>query len=96
MAISNIQLVVVFHLVATLYDNGETPDVMVRLEDTFVLLTIPHPIFEANYTKVSKVDVPPNSLKYSNVSPKVKTKEKEEGVGACSLTRNNFRVRRVC
>jgi hypothetical protein len=40
------------------------------------------------------VDTPPNSLKDSNVSPKVKTTK--EGIGAHSLTRNTSRVRRVC
>jgi hypothetical protein len=38
-------------------------------------------------------DVPPHSLKGSNVSPKVKT-TKEKGVGARSLTRNTLGVER--
>jgi len=31
---------------ATLCENGGTPQVMVRLEDIFVTLTIPHPILK--------------------------------------------------
>jgi hypothetical protein len=58
LAISNIQLVIVFHLVATLCDNGGTSNVMVRSENIFVLLIVPHPISKANYMKVSKVDAP--------------------------------------
>ncbi len=37
------------------------------------------------------IDTPPNSLKNSNASPKVKTIE-EEGVGAQFLTRNTSGV----
>jgi hypothetical protein len=55
MAISGIQPIVEFHLVATLCDNGGTLNVMVRSEDTFVFLVVPHLVFEANRTKVSKV-----------------------------------------
>ncbi len=40
-------------------------------------------------------NAPPNSLKDSNASPKVKTME-EEGVGVHSLTCNTSRVRGVC
>jgi hypothetical protein len=43
-------------------------------------------MFEISF-KISS-DAPPNSLKNSNVNPKVKMMEK--GVGACSLTRNAF------
>jgi hypothetical protein len=57
LALSGIQLVVMFHLAATLCENGGTLEVMVRLEDTFVLPIIPHPIFEANGRKVSKVQL---------------------------------------
>ncbi len=47
---------VVFCLVATLCENGETLDVVVRSEDAFIPLVIPHPIFEVNRTmEVSKV-----------------------------------------
>jgi hypothetical protein len=55
LAISSVQLIAVFCLAATLCENGGTPNVMVRLEDTFIPPIVPHPIFEANYTKVSKV-----------------------------------------
>jgi hypothetical protein len=40
-------------------------------------------------------DAPPNSLKDSNVNPKMKT-SKEEGIGACSLAYSTYGVRRVC
>jgi len=36
------------------------------------------------------IDTPPNSLKDSNASPKVKTME--EGFGVCSLARNTLKV----
>jgi len=45
----------VFYLVATLWENGGTSNVMVKLKDIFVPAVVPHPIFEANYMKVSKV-----------------------------------------
>jgi hypothetical protein len=38
---------------------------------------------------------PPNSLKDSNASPKVKTTNKKE-IGACSLTHNTSRVKGAC
>jgi hypothetical protein len=41
--------------VATLCENGGTLDVMVKLEDTFVLLIVSHLVFEANRMKVSKI-----------------------------------------
>jgi hypothetical protein len=50
MAISGIQPMVLFHLVATLCENGGTPDVVVRSEDAFRPPIISHPIFEANRT----------------------------------------------
>ncbi len=40
-------------------------------------------------------NAPPNSLKYSNANPKVKTME-EKGVWARSLAHNTFGVKRVC
>ncbi len=46
-----------FHLVATLCENGGTPKVMVRLEDIFLPLEVPFPDSEANCTKVSKVQL---------------------------------------
>jgi hypothetical protein len=39
----------------------------------------------------TKIDTPPQSLKYSNVSLKVETIE-EKGVGACSLAHNTLGV----
>jgi hypothetical protein len=57
LAISGIQPAIVFHLVATLCENGGTSNVMVRSEDTFVPSVIPHPIFEVNCTKMSKVQL---------------------------------------
>jgi hypothetical protein len=56
MAISCIEPMVVFPLVATLSESGGTPNVVVRSEDTFVPPIVPHIVYEANYTtKVSKV-----------------------------------------
>jgi hypothetical protein len=55
MAISSIQPMVLFCLSATLCENGGTLDVMVRSEDIFIPLIVPHPIFKAYYLKVSKV-----------------------------------------
>ncbi len=46
-----------FRLVATLWESGGTSNVMVKLKDTFVPPTIPHPIFEASYVEVSKVQL---------------------------------------
>jgi len=40
------------------------------------------------------LDAPPNSVKDSNVSSKMKTLEK--GVGVCCIVHNTSRVRRVC
>jgi hypothetical protein len=51
LAISSIQPIVVFHLVATLCENGGTPKVMVRSKDTFVPPTVSHLIFEANHVE---------------------------------------------
>jgi len=47
----------VFHLVATLCENGGTPKVMVRLENTFVPLEVPFLDSKANHTEVSKVQL---------------------------------------
>jgi hypothetical protein len=55
LAISNIQPIVVFRLVATLWENGGTSNVMVKLKDTFVPPVLPHPIFDAICMEVSKV-----------------------------------------
>jgi len=55
LAISSIQPIAMFCLVATLCENGITLDVMVRLENTFVPLIISHQVSKANCTKVSKV-----------------------------------------
>jgi len=46
-----------FCLATTLCENGGTLEMMVRLEDTFVPHAIPHPVFQANYTEVSKVQL---------------------------------------
>jgi hypothetical protein len=49
---------VMFHLVATLCENGGTPYVMVKSKDTFVPPIVPHLISEVNCTtKVSKVQL---------------------------------------
>jgi hypothetical protein len=55
LAISSIQATTVFPLATTLCENGGTPKVMVRSEDIFVPLAIPHLVSKANCTKVSKV-----------------------------------------
>jgi hypothetical protein len=57
LTISGIHLAIMFHLVVTLCENGETPKVMVRLEDIFVPLEAPHLVSEANRTEVSKVQL---------------------------------------
>jgi len=44
--------------------------------------------------KRSVHDTPPNSLKDSNVNPKLKTMK--EGIGVCSFTRNILGVRGAC
>jgi hypothetical protein len=94
LAISSTQLVVMFRLVASLCENGGTPEVMVRSEDTFVLLIIHHPISKANRMKVSKVqpkswhvvmakvhDLPTWLAIYrANVIPRVMVVHIEEGV----------------
>ncbi len=55
MAILYIQIVM-FHLAIALCEYGGTPDVVVRLENTFVPLIVPHLISKANcITKVFKV-----------------------------------------
>jgi len=55
MAISCIQLAIVFCLATTLCGDVRTPNVMVRSMNTFVPPTIPHPIFKTNFLKMSKV-----------------------------------------
>ncbi len=57
LAISGIQPIVVFHLVATLCENGGTSNVMFRSKNTFVLYVVPHLVFEVNRMKVSKVQL---------------------------------------
>ncbi len=57
LTISSIQATTMFRLAATLCENGGTSKVMVSLEDTFVPPTIPHPVYEANYMEVSKVQL---------------------------------------
>ncbi len=47
-----------------------------------------------NASKDGCIDAPPNSLKDSNVSPKMKITE--EGVGVHSLARSTLGVRRPC
>jgi hypothetical protein len=42
-----------------------------------------------------ELDAPPNSLKDSNIGPKVKT-TKEKKVGVHSLVRKTFGVKRAC
>jgi len=60
------------------------------------------PLWKSNKTEgyfyrmaFMEYDTPPNSLKDSNVNPKLKTME-EEVVEVRSLVRNILRVRKVC
>jgi hypothetical protein len=48
---------------------------------------------ERYFCRFMEYDAPPNSLKDSNVSPKMKT---TKGVGICSLPHNILGVRRLC
>jgi len=57
LAISGIQPTTMFRLAATLRENGGAPEVMVRLEDTFVANAIPHLVSQANHMEVSKVQL---------------------------------------
>jgi hypothetical protein len=57
LAISNIQLVAMFHLADTLCENCGTSNVMVRLKDAFVLHVVPHGVFYANRMEVSNVQL---------------------------------------
>jgi hypothetical protein len=47
------------------------------------------------YLEVISINAPPNSLKDSNESPKMKT-TKEEGVGVRSLAQSTLRVKEPC
>jgi hypothetical protein len=83
-----------FHLAATLSENGGTPEMMVRLEDIFVPLVVPHPISKTNHMEVSKVqleywhvvmaklhDLPTGpTIDRTNVNPRVMIVHNEEGV----------------
>ncbi len=94
LAISSIQLAFVFRLTTTLCENGGTLEVMVRLEDTFVLFAIPHLVFEANCIEVYKVqpkcwhvamaklhDLPAQpAIDQTSVIPKVVVVHNEEGM----------------
>ncbi len=55
LTILSIQQVVVFRLAATLCKSGETTNVVFRMEDIYVPPTSPHLVFEANHTKIPKV-----------------------------------------
>jgi hypothetical protein len=55
LAILSNQPTTLFCMTATLCENDGTLEMMVRLKETFMLLAIPCLVFEANYTKVSKV-----------------------------------------
>jgi hypothetical protein len=58
MANSDIQPTIMFCLVYTLCESGATPNVVVRLKDTFVPRIIPHPVSKANRTmEVFKVQL---------------------------------------
>jgi hypothetical protein len=55
LVILGIQLGAVFRLAATLWENGGIINVMVKLEDTFVLHAIPHQVYEVNRLEVTRV-----------------------------------------
>jgi hypothetical protein len=55
-AILGIQQVVMLHLAATLCKSGETTNVVFRM-DIFVPPTSPHIVYEANHTKIPKVQL---------------------------------------
>jgi len=55
LAISRIQLIVLFCLVATLCEDEGTSDVVVRSEDISVPFTFPQQSYETNPIEVSKV-----------------------------------------
>ncbi len=57
LAILGIQPIAVFHLATTLCENGGTLEMMVKSEDTFVPLIVPHPISQTNRIEVSKVQL---------------------------------------
>jgi len=94
LVISGIQPTIVFCLATTLCKNGGTPKLMVRLEDIFVPLVVPHLVFEANHMKVSKVqprswhvaiaklhDLPTwPAIERTNVIPRAVVTHNEEGV----------------
>jgi hypothetical protein len=48
---------VVFHLVATLGESGETTNVVFRMEDIIVPPTSPHLVCEAKHIKIPKVQL---------------------------------------
>jgi len=58
MAISSIEPMVVFPLVATLSESGGTPNVVVRSEDTFVPPIVPHIVYETNNTTNDALPTP--------------------------------------
>ncbi len=90
-----IQLTTVFHLVATLCENGGTLEIMVRSKDTFLPHVVPHPIFETNRIEMFKVqpkswhvimaklhDLPTwPTIDRTNIIPRVVVVHNEEGVG---------------
>ncbi len=84
LAISCVQPIVVFRLVATLCKNGGTLDVMVKSKDIFVLLIVPHPIFEVIHMEATMVklhDLPTQpTIDQSNVIIGVMVVHNEEGV----------------
>jgi hypothetical protein len=57
LTILSIQPIAVLCLVVTFCENSGTLDVMVRSNDIFVPLVVPHPIYEANHLKVSKAQL---------------------------------------
>ncbi len=95
MVISNIQPTFVFHLADTLCESGATPNVVVRLKDTFVPPIIPHLVSKGNRTmEVFKVqleswhavvaklhDLPTwPTIDQTNVIPSVVFMHNEEGI----------------
>jgi hypothetical protein len=55
MAISNIQLLIMFCMAATLCEGGGTLEMVVTSKDPLELTRFPQHIFEANHPKMPKV-----------------------------------------
>lgn len=55
MAISNIQLLIMFRMATTLCEGGGTLEMVVTSEDPLELTRFPQRLFEANHSEMPKV-----------------------------------------